>query len=97
MSRPSTSLLRSLPRAARTQTRGLLGGPSPRSSPAAGNTTSIDYRILSGLDGFLPKDNFDRITEWQAGLWTRLQDEVRSESIIAIVMLFEIASRIFQR
>lgn len=44
------------------------------------NTRSIDYRILNGVDGFLQKENFDRISEWQAGLWERLQDEVRCES-----------------
>ncbi|WWD20103.1 hypothetical protein CI109_104577 [Kwoniella shandongensis] len=85
MSRPSPSFIRSalastaLPRA--TQTRSFIASASSRAPAAAAagvNTTSIDYRILDGVNGFLPKANFDRLQEWQGGLWERLQAEVRN-------------------
>ncbi|EIW71723.1 hypothetical protein TREMEDRAFT_67928 [Tremella mesenterica DSM 1558] len=47
-----------------------------------GNDLLLGYRInplvLEGVPNFLPKANFDTITEWQRGLWTRLQAEVRN-------------------
>lgn len=46
---------------------------------------AVDYRVLEGIDGFLPKENFDRLKEWQLGLWERLQAEVQSESGIRIL------------
>lgn len=46
---------------------------------------AVDYRVLEGIDGFLPKENFDRLKEWQLGLWGRLQAEVQSESGIRIL------------
>ncbi|OWZ64461.1 hypothetical protein C365_03583 [Cryptococcus neoformans Bt85] len=39
---------------------------------------AVDYRVLEGIDGFLPKENFDRLKEWQLGLWERLQAEVQN-------------------
>ncbi|WVO23248.1 uncharacterized protein IAS62_004595 [Cryptococcus decagattii] len=39
---------------------------------------AVDYRVLEGIDGFLPKKNFDRLKEWQLGLWERLQAEVQN-------------------
>ncbi|WVW86670.1 hypothetical protein I302_108724 [Kwoniella bestiolae CBS 10118] len=83
MSRPSSSILRSalaqtplaLPRITpRIQTRTLLNA----ASRSGINTSSIDYRILEGINGFLPKENFDRLQEWQVGLWNRLQGEVNN-------------------
>ncbi|WWC93060.1 uncharacterized protein L201_008024 [Kwoniella dendrophila CBS 6074] len=58
-----------------TQTRSLLNAASKSSGI---NTKSIDYRILQGINGFLPKDNFDRLQEFQLGLWSRLQGEVNN-------------------
>ncbi|WVQ66495.1 uncharacterized protein L199_004676 [Kwoniella botswanensis] len=83
MSRPSTSFLRSalaqtplsLPRTALNfQARTLLNA----ASRSGINTSSIDYRILEGINDFLPKENFDRLQEWQVGLWNRLQGEVNN-------------------
>ncbi|KAK8849478.1 hypothetical protein IAR55_004811 [Kwoniella newhampshirensis] len=82
MSRATPSLIRSalsstLPRP--RQTRSFIASASASRAAATGvNTTSIDYRILDGVNGFLPKTNFDRLQEWQGGLWERLQAEVRS-------------------
>ncbi|ODO00666.1 hypothetical protein L198_02989 [Cryptococcus wingfieldii CBS 7118] len=49
----------------------------------AAGEAGIDYRVLEGIDGFLPKENFDRITEWQGGLWERLQREVNNNPALA--------------
>lgn len=46
---------------------------------------AVDYRVLEGIDGFLPKKNFDRLKEWQLGLWERLQAEVQSELGIRVL------------
>lgn len=60
-------------------TRGLMSSASaPRSSGAIGG---VDPRIFSGIDGFVGKEQMSRVNEWQAGLWQRLADEVRSECI----------------
>ncbi|WVR08256.1 hypothetical protein IAU60_005303 [Kwoniella sp. DSM 27419] len=81
MARPA-SLLRPLARAAHSPS--LIGGSAVQTrtlinaASRSTNTASIDYRILEGVDGFLPKDNFDRLQEWQGGLWERLQGEVRN-------------------
>lgn len=46
---------------------------------------AVDYRVLEGIDGFLPKENFDRLKEWQLGLWERLQAEAQSELGIRVL------------
>ncbi|WVF68649.1 hypothetical protein IAT40_003419 [Kwoniella sp. CBS 6097] len=82
MARPATSsLLRPLASAVRAaptpnpiQSRSLLNA----ASRSGVNTASIDNRILDGVNGFLPKGNFDRLQEWQTGLWERLQGEVQN-------------------
>ncbi|KAK1923778.1 hypothetical protein DB88DRAFT_492420 [Papiliotrema laurentii] len=56
--------------------RTLIGDRRPTSGDVS--TTSVDPRVLNGLPSFLPKANVDRVCEWQAGLWTRLQDEIRN-------------------
>jgi Fe-Mn family superoxide dismutase len=52
----------------------------PHLARSATNTISIDPRILDGTTDFLPKENVDRLIEWQTGLWERLAAEVRSTS-----------------
>ncbi|OCF38833.1 hypothetical protein I317_07375 [Kwoniella heveanensis CBS 569] len=83
MARPATSsLFRPLACAIRApaapggplQTRSLLNA----ASRSGVNTASIDNRVLEGVNGFLPKGNFDRLQEWQLGLWERLQGEVQN-------------------
>ncbi|WVQ96186.1 hypothetical protein IAU59_003289 [Kwoniella sp. CBS 9459] len=82
MARPATSsLLRPLASAVRApapsslvQTRSLLNA----AARSGVNTASIDNRVLDGVNGFLPKANFDRLQEWQVGLWERLQGEVQN-------------------
>ncbi|WRT69471.1 uncharacterized protein IL334_006457 [Kwoniella shivajii] len=83
MSRPSPSLIRSALAQSSIQTfrpkshiqiRTLLNA----ASRSGINTNSIDYRILDGVNGFLEKGNFDRLQEWQVGLWNRLQGEVNN-------------------
>lgn len=91
MSRAAPSLLRSIPSASRPTLNPLAPinlsrrsifpapGSSPRASRPGGNTSSVDPRVLEGLPNFLPKGNVDNVCAWQAGLWERLQAEVRSE------------------
>ncbi|WWC65645.1 uncharacterized protein I303_108266 [Kwoniella dejecticola CBS 10117] len=78
MSRPSTSFLRSALKASSSVPRsGIQARTVLNAASRSGiNTSSIDYRILEGVNGFLPKENFDRLQEWQLGLWERLQGEV---------------------
>lgn len=64
---------------ARAESRRTYADGSSSRARATTDTSAIDERILNGLDGFLPKSNVDRISEWQAGLWERLQAEVRSK------------------
>ncbi|KAK4684209.1 superoxide dismutase, Fe-Mn family, partial [Tremellales sp. Uapishka_1] len=59
----------------RHQTRSLL---TQAASSRKASVASIDYRILAGLPHFLPKENFDRISTWQSGLWDRLLSEVQT-------------------
>ncbi|RSH93534.1 hypothetical protein EHS25_007892 [Saitozyma podzolica] len=90
MSRAAPSLLRSIPSASRPTLNPLAPinlsrrsifpapGSSPRASRPGGNTSSVDPRVLEGLPNFLPKGNVDNVCAWQAGLWERLQAEVRN-------------------
>ncbi|WVQ79431.1 hypothetical protein IAT38_001529 [Cryptococcus sp. DSM 104549] len=77
MSRPTIlRALRALPTATpsssfHTTARALSVGPTV--GPGA-----VNPQVLQGIDGFLPKENFDRLQEWQTGLWERLQAEVRN-------------------
>lgn len=83
---------RPLARAARafaTPRRGILtpssSAPRQSSSPAQGG---VDPRIFAqGVDNFIQKPQFDRLNEWQAGLWERLQSEVRNNPALAPIRL----------
>lgn len=60
-------------------TRGIISSAAaPRPQGAVGG---VDLRVLNGIDGFVGKEQMDRVNEWQAGLWERLSQEVRSKSI----------------
>jgi len=67
--------------------RTLIGDATrPTASTVSGSTTSVDPRILGGIPSFLPKQNVDMLCEWQSGLWTRLQAEVRSTWIGLLIL-----------
>lgn len=70
MSRPMARLVPRL-------SRGLLTSAAP--SRTAGAIGGVDPRIFQGVEGFVGKQQMDRVNEWQAGLWERLAGEVRSE------------------
>lgn len=54
---------------------------SPRNAAASsGAIGGVDPRVLTGVPGFVGKEQMSRVNEWQATLWERLQAEVRSES-----------------
>lgn len=60
-------------------TRGIISSAAaPRPQGAIGG---VDLRVFNGIDGFIGKQQMDRVNEWQAGLWQRLADEVRSECL----------------
>ncbi|TXT13301.1 hypothetical protein VHUM_00668 [Vanrija humicola] len=61
--------------------------PSSSSKPAGGAAGGVDARIFSGIDGFLGAKEVKRLDEWQAGLWGRLQEEVRSNPRLAPIRL----------
>lgn len=77
MSRPSLGLVKAVASSSRSTLR-----QTPRNyatqAQYTGNITSVDPRVLSGMDHFLPKHKMDDLCEWQKGLWERLQAEVRS-------------------
>ncbi|GMK53439.1 hypothetical protein CspeluHIS016_0100250 [Cutaneotrichosporon spelunceum] len=87
MSRP----LANLARAARTplsSARTILTAATPRShKPTGGAIGGVDPRILNGMPGFIGAEQFDRLNEWQAGLWERLQGEVRNNPGLAPIKL----------
>lgn len=75
MSRSAAGLARAVASSSRASLR-----PVARSyATLTGNISSVDPRILDGMNGFISKTEMDRICEWQKGLWERLQAEVRSE------------------
>lgn len=86
MSRPLASLARA---AARTPlshpaapARSILTAATSSGSarkPTGGAIGGVDPRVLNGLPAFIGTEQFNRLNEWQAGLWERLQSEVRSE------------------
>lgn len=87
MSRPFASLARAAARtpfsgstapAARSILTAATSSASAR-KPTTGAIGGVDPRILNGLPTFIGTEQFDRLNEWQAGLWERLQSEVRSE------------------
>ena len=82
MSRPLLSTLR-LASTSRAGVRGLLTGAAgtKSSSRPTGAIGGVDPRIFSGngVEGFIGATEVARVNEWQAGLWERLQAEVRSE------------------
>lgn len=89
MSRPLISSLRTLASSSsRVGVRGILtgstgasrGGTKAQARPQ-GAIGGVDPRIFSGngVDGFLGPAELSRLNEWQSGLWTRLQAEVRSK------------------
>lgn len=70
MSRPMARLVPRL-------TRGIISSAAaPKPKGAIGG---VDPRVFNGIDGFVGKEQMDRVNEWQAGLWERLAQEVRSE------------------
>nr|ODN95468.1 hypothetical protein L204_04008 [Cryptococcus depauperatus CBS 7855] len=75
MSRPRAlrRLAQLTPTSKRAYARFLNTKTGPTHGPAA-----VDYRIFEGLPGFLPRENFERLQEWQGGLWERLQSEVNN-------------------
>ncbi|ORX37952.1 hypothetical protein BD324DRAFT_623938 [Kockovaella imperatae] len=83
MSRASSSTLRSL---AVSSSSRIYAAPTclPRRSfasqakPMSGQVSSVDKRVLEGVDGFIPQRNMEVICDWQRGLWSRLQEEVRN-------------------
>lgn len=75
----ASSSRQGLSSATRLSRRTLIGDTArPTASGVTGSNTSVDPRVLNGVPSFLPKENIDRLCEWQSGLWTRLQSEVRS-------------------
>jgi Fe-Mn family superoxide dismutase len=88
MSRPLASLARAraavrTPLATSAPVRNILAVPASAGSarkPTGGAIGGVDPRILQGLPSFIGGEQFDRLNEWQAGLWERLQAEVRSGS-----------------
>ena len=81
----SRPVLSATPRvASRVSQRGIVGDASSLASSSSAPRAAFNTQILEGLPGFLEKEQFSTITEWQAGLWSRLQAEVRSESHLFI-------------
>ncbi|CAK9780365.1 hypothetical protein CC85DRAFT_287896 [Cutaneotrichosporon oleaginosum] len=55
--------------------------------PTGGAIGGVDPRILNGLPSFIGAEQFDRLNEWQAGLWERLQGEVRNNPGLSPIKL----------
>lgn len=80
MSKASTSFLGQVARTATPRlARSFRNIPGARPPKNAVSSTSVDYRIFQGIDGFLGEKEFSRLNEWQGGLWERLQAEVNSK------------------
>lgn len=83
MSRPLANLARAAvrtPLASTASARSILTAATVGSTrkPTGGAIGGVDPRVLNGLPSFIGVEQFDRLNEWQAGLWERLQAEVRS-------------------
>ncbi|KAL1408301.1 hypothetical protein Q8F55_005107 [Vanrija albida] len=88
MVRPLASLASTSARrlAAGPLRRGILTAAAPAST-SRGHGGGVDPRVFAGIDGFLGTKEVARLDEWQAGLWGRLQEEVRSNPRLAPIRL----------
>ncbi|BEJ14196.1 hypothetical protein CspHIS471_0313700 [Cutaneotrichosporon sp. HIS471] len=91
MSRPFANIARAAARTPLSSTARrtiLTAAPSGSSrKPTGGAIGGVDPRILNGLPSFIGAEQFDRLNEWQAGLWERLQSEVRNNPGLAPIKL----------